>query len=155
LPSLECHAGQLNQVFMNIFSNAIDALHERCSENINATISLARAITSSVLNPDAEHHLAPKRENAEFVPTIEVHTEYENEWVVIQIIDNGAGMKHSTKQRLFDPFFTTKEVGKGTGLGLSVSYQIVTQTHHGKLICDSTLGEGTTFTIKLPTCVPV
>jgi signal transduction histidine kinase len=70
-------------------------------------------------------------------------------YVVIQIADNGAGMTETVKQRVFDPFFTTKPIGQGTGLGLSISYQIITQRHHGTLSCESTPGVGTTFEMRL------
>ena len=118
LPPVECYAGQLNQVFMNILSNAIEALE-----------------------------LLPPSGN----PTITITTQtLDKNWVVIRITDNGPGIPTMIHSRLFDPFFTTKAVGKGTGLGLSISYQIVTKKHHGYLTCDSTPGQGATFTIKLP-----
>ncbi|MBF2064609.1 MAG: HAMP domain-containing protein [Calothrix sp. C42_A2020_038] len=117
LPLVECYAGQLNQVFMNLLSNAIDALNE---------------VTTTT-------------------PTIWISTHItNNNWVQISIADNGIGMTDETRARLFDPFFTTKEPGKGTGLGLSISYQIVVETHHGQLICDSSYGTGTKFIIKIP-----
>ncbi|MEM9003122.1 MAG: ATP-binding protein [Cyanobacteria bacterium P01_F01_bin.86] len=118
LPLIECYAGQLNQVFMNILSNAIDAL-------------------------EAETELPD--------PLITITTQiFDSDWVVIEIADNGPGIPERVRNRLFDPFFTTKAVGKGTGLGLSISYQIVTETHRGYLECESALGEGSKFTIKLP-----
>ena len=123
LPLVECYAGQLNQVLMNLLTNAIDALEEKYSEEPIPT--------------------AP--------PTIHIQTQRLNsEWVRIQIADNGAGIPEAVQPRLFDPFFTTKAIGQGTGLGLSISYQIVTETHGGKLQYQSTRQQGTTFMIDLP-----
>lgn len=127
LPLVKCHAGQLNQVFMNIISNAIDALdeynHKRTYKEIEANPSI-----------------------------ISIRTELTSQdWVRIRIADNGLGMTEAVRQRLFDPFFTTKAVGKGTGLGLSISYQIVTEKHQGRLFCHSTPGQGAEFTIEIPT----
>jgi PAS domain S-box-containing protein len=126
LPLVECYAGQLNQVFMNILVNAIDALDERDDK---------RTFTENQENPSA----------------IYIRTELvlENQ-VKISIKDNAEGIPESIRQRLFDPFFTTKPVGKGTGMGLSISYQIITERHGGKLQCISVPGEGTEFIILLP-----
>jgi PAS domain S-box-containing protein len=127
LPEIECYPGQLNQVFMNIISNAIDALEERYFR----------------LNID--------RQNQDFQPTIAIETQRLNaDWIRIQIGDNGAGIAPTVQQHLFDPFFTTKDVGKGTGLGMSISYQIVTAKHQGILRCCSEPGKGATFLIDLP-----
>ncbi|MBD2355537.1 PAS domain S-box protein [Tolypothrix sp. FACHB-123] len=126
LPPVECHAGQLNQVFMNIISNAIDALEEYNKQQSLQEIALTAGVIS-------------------------IHTEVINHnWVRICIADNGPGIKEEIHQRLFDPFFTTKPVGKGTGLGLSISYQIITEKHGGKLWCESTLGQGTKFMMEMP-----
>jgi len=126
LPLVECYAGPLNQVFMNILSNAIDALEEsnarRKYQEIKENPSQITIRTSAI---DAE-------------------------WVEIAIVDNGSGISKEIKQRIFDPFFTTKPIGKGTGMGLSISYQIVTEKHGGKLDCFSILGEGTEFAIEIP-----
>ncbi|MEH2135740.1 ATP-binding sensor histidine kinase [Nostoc sp.] len=123
LPLVECYAGQLNQVFMNLFSNAIDALEEANTQNqlLNPTITICTILV-------------------------------ESKQVAIKITDNGAGIPAHIKQRLFDPFFTTKPVGKGTGMGLSISYQIVAEKHKGKLYCVSKLGQGATFIIMIPIC---
>ncbi|NWF59682.1 MAG: HAMP domain-containing protein [Fischerella sp.] len=127
LPLVECYAGQLNQVFMNLISNAIDALEER---DRNQTI-------------DEINNSRPA--------CIWIDTEViRDQWIAIQIADNGVGMSEEVRSRIFDPFFTTKPVGKGTGLGLYVSYQIVTDKHGGKLWCESTLGQGTKFVIEIP-----
>ncbi|WNZ25662.1 HAMP domain-containing protein [Leptolyngbya sp. NK1-12] len=122
LPLVECYPGPLNQVFMNIFANAIDAL-EPCLQ-----------FTSSVSRP----------------ATLTITTSTVQDQVWICIADNGMGMTEATRSKLFDPFFTTKPVGQGTGLGLSISYQIVTEQHHGSLSCTSAPGEGTEFVIAIP-----
>ena len=121
---MDCSPGQLNQVFMNILSNAIDALEKTITHQPN-----------------------------NFIPTITIRTNViDNRWVLIYIADNGLGMGEETKLRVFDPFFTTKPVGQGTGLGLSISYQIVVERHSGKLDFFSEPGKGTEFQIKLPLC---
>ncbi len=126
LPLVNCYAGQLNQVFMNILSNAIDALQEYNQQQTKEEIKLNSS-------------------------TIWIHTEVkESNWIAIKIADNGLGMSEKVRSKLFDPFFTTKPVGKGTGLGLSISYQIVTQRHGGKLWCDSEPGKGAKFVIEIP-----
>jgi two-component system, NtrC family, sensor kinase len=125
LPLVDCYAGQLNQVFMNIISNAIDALDNYDSKG---------AIAEIHANPN----------------TITITTEVIETNCVIRIADNGSGITEAVKERLFDPFFTTKPVGKGTGLGLSISYQIVVQKHGGILKCISELGQGTELWIEIP-----
>lgn len=127
LPLVECYAGQLNQVFMNIISNIIDAFEER---DRDLTFSEIQALKSSI--------------------RIGTNVTPENR-IRIEIADNGPGIPESVQRRLFDPFFTTKPVGKGTGLGLSISYQIVADKHHGKLWCESSPGKGATFIIEIPT----
>jgi len=126
LPLVECYAGQLNQVFMNLLSNAIDALEES---------NEGRSFQDMVDQP-----------NRIWIKT----TKTKKQWVEIAISDNGTGIPEKARSRLFEPFFTTKPVGKGTGLGLSISYQVVKKKHGGKLWCDSTLGEGTKFVIEIP-----
>ncbi|HEY9296136.1 MAG TPA: response regulator [Phormidium sp.] len=127
LPLIECYPGQLNQVFMNILSNAIDALEEYTQEQ----------------SPDDRINSPSK---------IQVSTELvDNTWIRIRIADNGPGISNSVKTKLFDPFFTTKAVGKGTGLGLSISYEIIVEKHGGKLYCQSTPEQGTEFVIEIPT----
>ncbi|MDQ2097868.1 MAG: ATP-binding protein [Tychonema bourrellyi B0820] len=126
LPPVECYAGQLNQVFMNILSNAIYALHITKKQNSSkqqTNSSSQIIITTSIQEPD---------------------------WVKISIKDNGPGIDDAVKPRIFDPFFTTKPVGTGTGLGLSISYQIVVDKHGGKLQCISAVGEGTELVIEIP-----
>ena len=130
LPRVECYAGQLNQVFMNLLANAIDAIDEQNERRMTEGIEA---------NPS----------------TIRVQTEVLNsKEVVIRIADNGPGITQQVKARLFDPFFTTKPVGAGTGLGLSISYQIVVEKHGGQLHCFSQLGKGTEFVIQIPLSQP-
>lgn len=129
LPLVECYAGQLNQVFMNILSNAIDALEEFDFEpDTQPTIQIHTQL------------LGGKRDGDRSTGQIQ-----------IRLIDNGPGIPATVQQRLFDPFFTTKPVGKGTGLGMSISYQIVTDRHGGSLQCISAPGEGAEFVIEIPT----
>ncbi|WP_374799586.1 GAF domain-containing sensor histidine kinase [Aerosakkonema funiforme] len=129
LPPIECYAGELNQVFMNIIANAIDALLEVEEQGGNCQLSIA----------DRQ------------LPTIRIRTEViDSSSIVIRIADNGPGIPESLRLRIFDPFFTTKPVGKGTGLGLSISYRIITEQHRGLLKCISAPGQGTEFAIVLP-----
>lgn len=120
LPLVECYAGQLNQVFMNVLSNAIDALEE----------------SSAITKRKLQITINTKR--------VDYHR------IEIKIVDNGNGVPESARAKLFDPFFTTKDVGKGTGLGLSISYQIIVDKHNGNLSFASDLGQGTEFTITIP-----
>jgi two-component system NtrC family sensor kinase len=130
LPLVNCYAGQLNQVFMNLLTNAIDALESRCKNESGNSSALS----------------APNHS-----PTIWISTTVvEPDQVLIRIVDNGPGMTETTRQRLFDPFFTTKAVGKGTGLGLSISYQIVVEKHQGQLHCLSSPGAGAEFIVQIP-----
>jgi hypothetical protein len=122
LPSIECYAGQLNQVFMNLISNAIDELLTAVTENDRSSI---------------------------IAPTITITTDYADDWITVSVRDNGRGISPIDQAKLFDPFFTTKPIGQGTGLGLSISYQIV-EKHKGHLLCHSQPGEGTEFIVKLP-----
>lgn len=125
LSSVGCYPGQMNQVFMNLLANAIDALEE--SNNGKAFADIEK-------NPNM----------------ITIRTEIVDNQVMIHIADNGLGMSEEVRKRLFDAFFTTKPEGKGTGLGLSISYQIVTEKHGGKLQCISSPGQGAEFVIQIP-----
>lgn len=125
VPLVYCYAGQLNQVFMNLIANAIDAIDE---DNKRRTIAEINA------NPSI----------------IKIQTQVEDNWVEIRIADNGPGIPEDIRDKLFDPFFTTKPVGKGTGLGLSISYQIVVDKHRGQIECHSSPGKGTEFVVKIP-----
>ena len=144
LPLVECYAGQLNQVFMNILSNSIEALE------IGTVDWGLRENASSSPNPQSSISPSPVTSQESPIPTISISTEVRNNRVVIKIADNGAGMTEDVRKRLFDPFFTTKPVGKGTGLGLSISYQIVVEKHGGLLKCFSEPGKGAEFWIEIP-----
>ena len=136
LPLIECYPGQLNQVFMNIISNAIDALEG---------LKVSKLKVESWEDNHQPSNLQPS------TPCIRIHTEVvDQNWMVIRIADNGSGIKADVQPRIFDPFFTTKPPGKGTGLGLSISYQIVVDKHGGQLRCHSVPGLGTEFVIELP-----
>ncbi|HEY9698689.1 MAG TPA: ATP-binding protein [Trichocoleus sp.] len=124
LPLVECFAGQLNQVFMNILSNAIDALEDQEQNSSQAQMIAAP-------------------------PQIRIITEQQNDHILIRFIDTGSGISKSKLNRIFDPFFTTKPIGKGTGLGMSISYQII-QKHGGSLRCFSEPNQGTEFLIEIP-----
>ncbi|ARV63306.1 hypothetical protein BZZ01_29515 [Nostocales cyanobacterium HT-58-2] len=131
IPLVICYPGQVNQVFMNLLCNAIDALEEK------------RKVSEDT-----------------FQPTIRISTElsdggkeFQNQnlkWVDICIADNGIGIPFQFQKNIFDPFFTTKSVGQGTGLGLSISYSIIVEQHHGQLLCYSEPGLGTELLIRLP-----
>ncbi|MEM8640646.1 MAG: AAA family ATPase [Cyanobacteria bacterium P01_G01_bin.54] len=126
-PEVKCYAGQLNQVFMNLLANAIDALEESNQEKtFKALEQEPNCITvSTVISED-------KRS------------------IIVRIADNGIGMPDEVKVRIFEQGFTTKDVGKGTGLGMAIAHQIITEKHGGTIECYSQLGQGTTFTICLP-----
>ncbi|WP_246559834.1 MASE1 domain-containing protein [Leptothoe kymatousa] len=125
LPMVNCYPGQLNQVFMNLLSNAIDALE------------------AYVRRQQQESRIT-------VFPQIVVSTKVEHNQVQITIADNGPGMPEHVRSQIFHPFFTTKSVGQGTGLGLSISYQVITEKHRGKIWCESELGQGTRFMIQIP-----
>ena len=148
LPLVQCYGGQINQVFMNIIANAIDALEEYSYQNL-----AIRTIEN--LQPSfVQGYQQPPIFSTEPPISIKIRTEVlandDNPRVVIRIRDNGPGIPPEVKPKLFDPFFTTKPVGKGAGLGLSISYQIVVEKHGGVLKCFSEVGEGTEFWIEIP-----
>ncbi|NJL23000.1 MAG: GAF domain-containing sensor histidine kinase [Leptolyngbyaceae cyanobacterium SM1_3_5] len=128
LPLVDCFAGQLNQVFMNLISNAIDALEER--------------VACELITAGQQLETRPNQ--------ITIQTSIASESTIqIRIADNGLGITEEIRSHLFDPFFTTKPVGKGTGLGLAISYQII-ERHGGTITCNSQWGKGTEFCIELP-----
>ncbi|MCU0568600.1 MAG: response regulator [Oculatellaceae cyanobacterium Prado106] len=162
LPKVECYAGQINQVFMNILSNAIDALEETMmAAHIQSTATAQFTEIHSDVTSQADH-----------VPTIRIRTELlrdnaatengvtqleegreqegKGDRIAVWIMDNGPGIPEEVLQRIFDPFFTTKPVGKGTGLGMSISHQIITEKHGGQLRCISAPGKGAMFVIEVP-----
>ncbi|MBD2615978.1 GAF domain-containing protein [Nostoc punctiforme FACHB-252] len=147
LPLIECYPGQLNQVFMNILANAIDALEEgMVNREDDKGIRKSGDGDSRHSQLQEKHFPSPSS-----TPQITIRTQaLDNQWIVIRIADNGPGMKESFIQRIYDPFFTTKEIGKGTGLGMAISRQIVVDRHGGILKCRSQLGEGTEFWIQIP-----
>lgn len=125
IPLVNCYPAQINQVLMNLLTNAIDAIEERHG----------RLVEAAAVEPGH----------------ITLITSLGSGHVSIQVVDNGIGMSTELQQRIFDPFYTTKPVGKGTGLGLAISYQIVVENHGGQLFCASIPGQGTTITIEIPT----
>ncbi|MEM1425897.1 MAG: ATP-binding protein, partial [Cyanobacteria bacterium P01_H01_bin.130] len=127
LPLVECYGSQLNQVFMNLLTNAIDALEDRDGD---------RSYQEVAADPSRI--------------TITTERIVETDQIRLSFCDNGGGIPEGIRDRLFDPFFTTKPVGRGTGLGLSISYQIVAEKHGGTLTCAAAEGGGTCFTITIP-----
>ncbi len=137
IPEIKCYAGQLNQVFMNIIANAIDAFDEinegLTFEEIEQNPNCITICTELI-------DMTPSDDSPDPSP----------DWVIIRIRDNGPGMPENVSKNIFNHLFTTKAVGKGTGLGLSISHQIVVEKHQGRLSCLSTVGEGTEFVIEIP-----
>lgn len=128
LPLVQCYAGLLNQVFMNILTNAIDAIYDyskKCYFENQSSYSGTILISTQV---------------------------FSSKQIIILIGDNGAGMTKEVYQRIFDPFFTTKPIGAATGLGLSITYKIIVEQHQGELQCISAPGKGTAFLIQIPIC---
>lgn len=126
LPEIKCFPGQLNQVFINLLANAIDAIDEG---NQGLTYAEIQAHSNHII---IKTELSPQQQ------------------VVIRIQDNGKGMTEEVKKRIFERLFTTKGVGKGTGLGLAIAHQIIVDKHHGSIAVNSSLGAGTEFVITLP-----
>ncbi|MHC5599065.1 MAG: PAS domain-containing protein [Nostoc sp.] len=142
LPLIECYPGELNQVFMNILTNAIDALEEKMKHDYSFTpkILIHTEIVSS--------HLSLVNSNEPWVNNNQRGKKYK---VVIRIFDNGKGILPHIQRHIFEPFFTTKPIDKAKGLGLSISRQIIVEKHQGKLKCNSQLGKGTELIIEMNT----
>jgi two-component system, NtrC family, sensor kinase len=135
LPLVECYAGELNQVFINLLTNAIDAIEE----------------AFVVARPLPQDEASVSTSLIKRLGQIRIQTELTaDHQIIIRIVDNGIGMPDNLQKQLFNPFFTTKPIGKSTGLGLSISYQIITEKHQGKLQCNSTFGKGTEFVMSIP-----
>lgn len=134
LPLVECYPSQLNQVFMNLLNNAIDALAEKLAAEpgFMPLIWIKTTVLADEGEPEATAGADPQ--------------------IAIHIGNNGCSIPEAVKKYLFDPFFTTKEVGKGTGLGLAISYQIIVEKHQGKILC-SNLETGVEFVLQIPVCI--
>jgi signal transduction histidine kinase len=140
LPLVTCYAGQVNQVFMNLLANAIDAVNERYGQRESVLPNTAQTEAAPSPRPDPEIHIQTAlTANADAVQ--------------VQIKDTGIGMSSAIQHKIFDQRFTTKAVGQGTGLGLAIVHQIITEKHGGTITVDSTPGKGSTFTITLPLAV--
>jgi two-component system, NtrC family, sensor kinase len=169
LPLVECYPGLLNQVFMNLLCNAIDALQE-CNHKPDSVEALANShltlsrdcctasvVVNSVSISDRQK-LSLVEQNQQHTHTIQISTavrqgnstENQDFWAVIKIRDNGSGITDKVRKSIFEPFFTTKPVGKGTGLGLFISHQIISENHNGTLNCVCEPGQGTEFVIEIP-----
>ncbi|AFZ16640.1 hybrid sensor histidine kinase/response regulator [Allocoleopsis franciscana] len=135
LPKVTCYVSQLNQVFMHLLSNAIDALENQPPPR---RITISTEVGTGEWKEDREKENLSKDKDK--------YTQY----VVIRIADNGSGMSENVQKQIFDPFFTTKAVGSGTGLGLAICYQVVVEKHQGQIRCISAPGEGTEFIVEIP-----
>ena len=173
LPLVKCYSGQLSQVFMNIVSNAMDALEEFKGEKgfvpaITIETELIDSSDGDCVNSELlQNYVVGERKDAKLREAQLSRREspaglngdsspdtaeknQNNAWIAIRIADNGPGISPEIQRRIFDTFFTTKPPGKGTGLGLAITHQIVTEKHKGKLNLHSTPGTGTEFEILLP-----
>ncbi|BAZ22372.1 response regulator receiver sensor signal transduction histidine kinase [Kalymmatonema gypsitolerans NIES-4073] len=170
LPPVTCYASELNQVFMHILNNAIDALEGRVGDreySISPTSDgqMARWGDRQTLSDGqmaqwedrswmTASHLSnsPTHQTSSIIsPQIRIRTELTaNHTVKISIADNGLGMDESVRSKTFDPFFTTKPVGQGSGLGLAISHTIVVQKHQGQISCNSLPGQGAELLIEIP-----
>ena len=129
IPKVKCFPSQLNQVFMNLLANGIEALEENIAVKSNTEVGsqqlMLKIITKAITLNDQP-------------------------WIEISFEDNGIGISEQTQSKIFEPFFTTKAIGKGTGMGLAISYQIVNDKHNGSLECQSLVDRGTKFIIRIP-----
>ncbi|NEQ40004.1 MAG: ATP-binding protein [Okeania sp. SIO3I5] len=157
LPLILCHSGQVGQVFMNLITNALDALEEhKKSDSEPGKIWIYTEVKN--LSENLDRHLVKSINEVEINSTSEIEASVistqDNQaiapWLSIRIVDNGPGIPYKIQEQIFDRFFTTKVAGKGTGLGLAITHQIVVDKHRGKLNLNSTPGVGTEFEILLP-----
>ena len=144
LPLVTCYASQLNQVFMNLIDNAIDALDNQPEPRV-ITISTEMGTGEWEVGDSSP---CPPRNGEESSPNPESLLPTPS--VVIRIADNGPGMSEEVRQQMFDPFFSTKPVGSGTGLGLAISHQIVVEKHKGQISCVSAPRQGTELIVEIP-----
>jgi signal transduction histidine kinase len=151
LPLITCYPSQLNQVFMNLLSNAIDAL-ENQSDPRMITISTSVKMVEDKEIGDRMNQQNKQNSPASLEPKIssQLPDLPNSHYVVIRIADNGSGMSEDLQRKIFDPFFTTKPVGSGTGLGLAICHQIVVENQKGQLKSISTVGQGTEFIVEIP-----
>ncbi|MEB3827937.1 GAF domain-containing protein [Phormidium sp. CCY1219] len=158
IPRLPCYPGQLNQVFMNLFGNAIDAIRQ--AERLQQTAAIAGESSG---NCGARRNCNPRQIivttqtlcKSSRVRPLFARTTPGDEWVQIRIRDRGCGIDRTCQNKIFDPFFTTKPVGMGTGLGLSIAYKIVVEKHQGRLWFETPPDGGCEFIIELPVKVPL
>ncbi|HAO13002.1 MAG TPA: ATP-binding protein [Planktothrix sp. UBA8407] len=161
IPLLKCYSGQLSQVFMNLISNAIDALEETDQQSPKIEINTqVKTLSEDQIYPAQLAQLTQGNRLLHCLPTYQesrslidpdiLGIDVNSEWLSISIRDNGMGIPQEIQSRIFDTFFTTKPAGKGTGLGLAISYQIISEKHSGQLNFISDLGVGTEFEILLP-----
>ncbi len=119
LPPVRCHAGEVNQVLLNLLVNASHAIADQVGDSGERGV-------------------------------ITVATRLEGDAVLISVGDTGGGIPEHIRHRIYEPFFTTKEVGRGTGQGLAISHNIIVKRHGGSIHCDSEVGKGTVFSLRLP-----